>query len=54
MLQIMHFLFSMPVLSTIPALLAWEADATAHAQAQRWKGSSSQKTALKWGATLQC
>ena len=43
-LQIVHFLFSMPVVYR-PHPLFWYADATAHAQALCCKGSSRHETA---------
>ena len=47
LLQIVHFLFSMPVVYR-PHQLFQYAAVTAHAQAQRWKGSSS----LQYYATV--
>ena len=44
-LQIVHFLFNMPVVYR-PHPLFYHADATAHTPAQYWKGSSGHKTAL--------
>ena len=50
-LQIVYFLLSMPVVYRPRPL----ADATAHAQARCWKGSSSHETAMPQSvAILQC
>ena len=53
-LQIMHFLFNMPVVYPSYPLFYYT-DVTAHAQPQRWKGLSSHTTATECcNTTLQC